>query len=150
MSAQRRTASKRTATATPRRAPANGPRPAPAAAAPAPAAPAAPVAPPKPGATPGGRPVAGSGGQPPTSGRPPKPAAVERVRTAPAEPGRFAGRLDGLRRLYRDTLAEMKKINWPDRETTKNLTIVVIGISAALGILLGGIDFLLQSVFEAL
>ncbi|MBA3643527.1 MAG: preprotein translocase subunit SecE [Chloroflexia bacterium] len=43
----------------------------------------------------------------------------------------------------------MKKINWPDRETTKNLTIVVIGISVVLGILLGGVDFLLQAVFEA-
>ena len=42
-----------------------------------------------------------------------------------------------------DTMSEMKKINWPDQETTRNLTIVVIGISVALGILLGGIDYLL-------
>ena len=40
-------------------------------------------------------------------------------------------------------MSEMKKINWPDQETTRNLTIVVIGISVALGILLGGIDYLL-------
>ena len=55
-----------------------------------------------------------------------------------------------MTRLYRDTLGEMKKINWPDRETTKNLTIVVIGISAVLGVLLGGIDFMLQALFEVL
>ena len=127
MSAQRRTASKRDATATPRRAPSNGP-----AAAPAPATR-----------------VVGTGGQRPPTERPPKPVVAERARTAPAERGAFAERIEGLRRLYGDTLAEMKKINWPDRETTKNLTLVVIGVSAALGILLGGIDFLLQSLFEA-
>ena len=133
MSGQRRTATKREAAA-PRRAPSNGPRP----------APAAPSAPPGSG-TP--RATASAGARP--SERPPKPVAPERGRTAPAEPGPFAERREGLRRVYRDTVAEMKKINWPDRETTKNLTIVVIGISAALGILLGGIDFLLQSLFEA-
>ncbi|MDP9364766.1 MAG: preprotein translocase subunit SecE [Chloroflexota bacterium] len=54
-----------------------------------------------------------------------------------------------MRRLYADTAAEMKKINWPDRETTKNLTLVVIALSVVLGILLGGIDFVLQALFEA-
>ena len=121
MSAPRRTASKREATA-PRRTTGNGPRPAPAAPAPAVAA------------------------RPPAD-RPPRP--TERGRATPAETGAFRARLEGLRRLYGDTVAEMKKINWPDRETTKNLTIVVVGISAALGILLGGIDFLLQALFEA-
>ena len=90
-----------------------------------------------------------------TDPRPPKPAArppkpPEPSRGPVAEPGRLATRRDRVQRLYRDTLAEMKKINWPDRETTKNLTIVVIGISTVLGILLGGIDFLLQALFEVL
>lgn len=61
-----------------------------------------------------------------------------------------AARFGGLENWYQDTRAEMQKIVWPDRETTKNLTIVVIGISVVLGILLGGIDYLLQAVFEAL
>ena len=126
MSAQRRTASKRdaTATATPPRGGAGAARSAPVAA-PAPAPPRA--------------------GSP----RPPKPAAADRARTAEPERSGLSQRTEGVRRLYRDTLAEMKKINWPDRETTKNLTIVVIGISVVLGILLGGIDFLLQALFEA-
>ena len=123
MSAPRRTASKREAAAPSRRATGNGPRPA--AAAPAPA-------------------VASTR---PSAERPPRPP--ERGRATTAEEGAVGRRLGGLRRLYGDTVAEMKKINWPDRETTKNLTIVVVGISAALGILLGGIDFLLQALFEA-
>ncbi len=44
----------------------------------------------------------------------------------------------------------MRKISWPDRETTRNLTIVVIAISVALGLLLGGIDFILFQIFQAL
>ena len=131
MSAQRRTASKRETSATaapPRRAATNGPRPVPPAAPPSAAAPAQPAAP----------------------SRPPKPAERPRSTPEPGARGALATRSEGLRRLYADTLAEMKKINWPDRETTKNLTIVVIGISVVLGILLGGIDFLLQTLFEAL
>lgn len=59
-------------------------------------------------------------------------------------------RLGGLRQKFDDTRAELKKITWPDRETTRNLTIVVIGISVVLGILLGGIDFVLFQLFEAM
>ena len=55
----------------------------------------------------------------------------------------IAVRTERLRGLVQDTMSEMRKINWPDQETTRNLTIVVIGISVALGILLGGIDYLL-------
>ena len=70
--------------------------------------------------------------------RPAKPKAGE----APKQ-NVLAVRTERLRGLYQETMSEMKKINWPDQETTRNLTIVVIGISVALGILLGGVDFLL-------
>ncbi len=70
--------------------------------------------------------------------RPAKPKAAE----AP-KPNILAARTERLRALVQDTMSEMRKINWPDQETTRNLTIVVIGISVALGILLGGIDYLL-------
>jgi len=69
---------------------------------------------------------------------------------APGARGRLGQRFDGLRNTYRDTTAELKKVNWPDRETTRNLTIVVIAVSIALGILLGAVDFLLQSLFAAI
>lgn len=58
-------------------------------------------------------------------------------------------RTEGFRRYVRETYAEMKKINWPDQETTRNLTLVVIAVSTVLGILLGGIDFVLFRLFEA-
>ena len=59
-------------------------------------------------------------------------------------------RFDGIKRFSRETYAEIKKVNWPDQQTTRNLTIVVIAVSAALGILLGGIDFALLKIFEAM
>ena len=59
-------------------------------------------------------------------------------------------RFEGVQRFYRETVAEIKKVNWPDQETTRNLTLVVIGLSVVLGLLLGGIDYVLFQLFEAL
>lgn len=59
-------------------------------------------------------------------------------------------RTEGLRRFVRETRAEMSKISWPDQKTTRNLTLVVIAVSAVLGVLLGGIDYVLFRLFEAL
>lgn len=59
-------------------------------------------------------------------------------------------RFAGLQKFIRDTWAEIKKVIWPDRETTRNLTLVVIAVSVVLGIVLGGIDYVLFQLFEAL
>jgi preprotein translocase subunit SecE len=59
-------------------------------------------------------------------------------------------RFEGLRRFIRETMAEIRKVIWPDRETTRNLTLLVIALSLILGILLGGIDFILFELFEAM
>lgn len=64
------------------------------------------------------------------------------------QPSRIALRTASLRSSYRDTVAEMKKINWPDQQTTRNLTVLVIGISVFLGIVLGGIDYLLTQLLK--
>lgn len=59
-------------------------------------------------------------------------------------------RFEGIRRFIRETWAEIQKVIWPDRETTRNLTLLVIALSLVLGLLLGGIDFILFELFEAL
>ena len=83
----------------------------------------------------------------PAAPRPPKPAASERS----AEPKSGAAkRIDDLKESLQETIAEIKKVNWPDRETTRNLTIVVIGMTVALGLLLGGIDFVLQTLYTSI
>ena len=64
--------------------------------------------------------------------------------------GRVGGRFDPVRNFARDSMAEIRKVNWPDQETTRNLTVLVITVSAVLGIFLGGIDFVLLKIFEAM
>ena len=59
-------------------------------------------------------------------------------------------RLAGVRRYLNDTRAELRRVTWPDQVTLRNLTLVVIAVSAVMGLLLGGIDFVLLRIFEAL
>jgi preprotein translocase subunit SecE len=78
--------------------------------------------------------------------RPPKPA-MERERQADSERRSYGSRFDQIKKQWFDTVAELRKVTWPDKEATKNLTLVVIGISAALGALLGGLDWILRQLF---
>jgi len=68
-----------------------------------------------------------------------------------AEPtSKFGKTFESLKQSYQDTVSELRKVNWPDRETTKNLTLLVIAISVVLGLLLGGIDYVLRGLFQAI
>ncbi|MBL8128824.1 MAG: preprotein translocase subunit SecE [Chloroflexia bacterium] len=80
--------------------------------------------------------------------RPPKPALQPDV--PESERSAYRNKLDQFKRWWQDTIAELKKVTWPDRETTKNLTLVVIAISIVLGALLGAIDWLMQQIFAVL
>lgn len=91
----------------------------------------------------------------PAESVPPRPAAASRPaksasKSEAAVPQKsiFATRTQAIRQLARDTWAEAKKVNWPDKETTRNLTIVVIAISIVLGLFLGGIDYALLKLLE--
>jgi len=75
----------------------------------------------------------------------PKPTAAARkppaIRPAPATtPARAvaAPRAGWLREIW----SEIKKVQWPSRSEAWNLTLVVLLVSVALGIALGGIDTL--------
>ncbi len=43
----------------------------------------------------------------------------------------------------RDSRAEMKLVNWPTKDTVVRYTIVIVAISIASAIFLGGLDFAL-------
>jgi preprotein translocase SecE subunit len=71
--------------------------------------------------------------------------------TASAQTGqvsKFRTTWERLRKGFQNTVSEIKKVSWPDSETTRNLTALVIAMSTVLGLLLGGIDFLLLKLFE--
>ena len=70
-----------------------------------------------------------------------KPAARSAATEAPS-------RVAGVQRLFRETVAELRKVQWPDRMTTRNLTLVVIGMSAALAAILGALDAVLTKLIE--
>jgi preprotein translocase subunit SecE len=78
----------------------------------------------------------------PAAATPAKPAA--RPSAANEAPSRVAG----AQRIFRETVAELRKVQWPDRMTTRNLTLVVIGMSAALAAILGALDAVLTKLIE--
>jgi preprotein translocase subunit SecE len=62
-----------------------------------------------------------------------------------------AGRRGGnVVELVRDVRQEIKKVEWPSREEATKLTAAVVGLSAAVGIFLGGVDFIFQELFKLL
>lgn len=72
--------------------------------------------------------------------------STRRGRTRGAE--QSSGTFGKLQTSFRDTVSEIKKVTWPDQDTTRKLTAVVIGLSVFLGILLGGIDAIFIRVWE--
>ena len=56
----------------------------------------------------------------------------------------------GLQRWLRETRAELRKVTWPTREEALRLTYVVIGLSLAMGAVLGLMDFVLNSLYGLL
>ena len=48
----------------------------------------------------------------------------------------------------KDSRAELRKVVWPTKKQTKNHTLMVIGISLAVAVFLGAIDFLLNKILE--
>jgi preprotein translocase SecE subunit len=68
-------------------------------------------------------------------------------------PGRPAGGRLLLERLnltfFPEAVAKLRKVHWPTREQTRTLALLVIGVSLAIGLLLGGIDLVFEKIFEA-
>lgn len=52
--------------------------------------------------------------------------------------------------FIRDVRSELRKVAWPTQREAINLTVVVLAFSVAVGLFLGGIDFLFQELFRFL
>lgn len=46
--------------------------------------------------------------------------------------------------FLKESQQELKRINWPSRQETVRLTLIVIGLSLVMAVFLGIIDFLLS------
>lgn len=81
--------------------------------------------------------------QPPAPNKAKQPATTASVNTKPS----FIAR---QRENIRNIMAELRKVTWPTREETRNLTIVVIGLSAVLGTVLATLDFIFSLIYRTL
>jgi len=53
----------------------------------------------------------------------------------------------GIRRYYRETVGELRKVTWPTRQEAKNLTFIVVVVTFGMSAFLGIVDFLFSRLF---
>jgi preprotein translocase subunit SecE len=51
-------------------------------------------------------------------------------------------------RYFKETRAELRKVNWPTRRQAINLTLIVLAVTAFMAALLGVIDYLFSQLFS--
>jgi preprotein translocase subunit SecE len=54
----------------------------------------------------------------------------------------------GIRQFIGEVRAELRKVVWPTRQEAAKLTALVVSISVAVGIVLGGIDYAFSELFR--
>lgn len=52
--------------------------------------------------------------------------------------------MDRFISFLKDVKTELSKVSWPTKQETVQYTLLVIGLSLAIAIFLGGVDFVLQ------
>ncbi len=55
-----------------------------------------------------------------------------------------------IRRYIAESWSELKKVTWPTREQTRNLTVLVFVISAAVGVFIAAWDYVFFEVVRLL
>ena len=53
--------------------------------------------------------------------------------------------VSSLRQYFEESWSELKKVAWPTRQTVINLTLIVIGVSVAIGAYIAILDLVLHS-----
>ena len=54
---------------------------------------------------------------------------------------------DGVVRYFKETRSELRKVTWPTRNETINLTLIVVTVTAFMAIILGVIDWGFAQLF---
>jgi preprotein translocase subunit SecE len=55
-----------------------------------------------------------------------------------------------ITRYLRETWAELKKVRWPTRQEAQNLTLIVLGVTIGMAIILGLLDLFFSWEFKGL
>jgi preprotein translocase subunit SecE len=85
--------------------------------------------------------------EPATQQTPGAPAPAPRKTTSAAAPEK-PSRMAKLQEQLRNVRVELEKVTWPTRDETRNLTIVVIGLTGAVGTALFMLDSLLSFLYR--
>ncbi|MGB9586262.1 MAG: preprotein translocase subunit SecE [Anaerolineales bacterium] len=52
-----------------------------------------------------------------------------------------------LVRYYRETVGELKKVNWPSRQEATNLTLIVLAVTFGMSAVMGLLDLIFSRFF---
>ena len=58
--------------------------------------------------------------------------------------------MERIRRFIDEAWSELKKVSWPTREQVRNLTILVLGVSLAVGLYITVFDFIFTEAVRLL
>ena len=58
--------------------------------------------------------------------------------------------MERFRRFIDEAWSELKKVSWPTRQQVRNLTILVMGVSLAVGLYITGFDFIFTEAVRLL
>jgi preprotein translocase subunit SecE len=58
--------------------------------------------------------------------------------------------VEPIARYLRETRAELRKVTWPSRQESWNLTLIVLGTTVAMSIILGVSDFLFSEIMKGI
>lgn len=50
--------------------------------------------------------------------------------------------------FLKEVRAELEKVNWPSRQEAIRLTAIVVGVSVAVGIFIGSLDYIFVKLME--
>lgn len=56
--------------------------------------------------------------------------------------------MNSITAFFKEVRTELKKVAWPTRDQTLRYTLVVIGVSVAVAIFLGGLDYVFEFVLN--
>ncbi|MSQ21896.1 MAG: preprotein translocase subunit SecE [Dehalococcoidia bacterium] len=59
-----------------------------------------------------------------------------------------AGPRKGVFQFFGEVVSELKKVTWPTRQETIRLTLLVIAVSVAIGVVLGLLDLLFTRLLD--
>ena len=56
--------------------------------------------------------------------------------------------MQGLLQYFREVAQELKKVSWPTKEQTYNLTLLVMGITVIAALYIGGLDYVFSRLMS--